>query len=322
MAMFVRTTYRTIDLLIVALLVLLHSHHSTASTEASDGVDPVTNEEIRPQMDSILLEESSHNTGKDVSVPLDTEEAPSSHAMKGGPLGLEDTSLPHTDDIIASSHTEQETVKSGATGVPQGHGEVPTVTIIDESETLSENTGGDGGHGLLGDALLVRRDTAVDDAGLQDGMGREGEERGVSESVEEEVPGVTSEVESEGVVATDQPVNGLPQPPTELPTLPPAVPPNEVIVTEAIPDEAILEPQPPTHPSSSPPEAIESDQPPMALDEATEAVPETDDEATPSEAPTEEEVTEEADDVPTFTEFSQRKRMEQDSNQRPPSGTL
>lgn len=103
------------------------------------------------------------------------------------------------------------------------------------------------------------------------------------------------------VIATDQP--GYLEPPTELPLATP--PSNETA---------------PTDKETTPTDSEVVDKESVEVSSETETTPP---ETTPPGDDGEgegEKGEEEGDDVPTFTEFSQRKRMEQNSTQRPANG--
>lgn len=291
--MYKPTRTGTSVLALVAMLMLFPTRHPTASPDSED---------VRLQMDSIPSHNVDTETLEEVEV-LHTyqEDSLPSHLVRDRSQlshAVEEENILSENEDLGSLHTEQ--LEEGGTEVPEGYHDVPIVTTVDDSEVVSE-------HNILSDSNVVEpRDTAADMELHEEG--REGEgEGGV------EVPSGTDEVDI--AMATESPISGLPEPPT-IPTtdiphydLFDPEPPEETPTADILGSEPAVDDTP-----TLPPEAIQY------TDVPTEALPVTDSEATPTEISTEE-GEEEADDVPTFTEFSQRKRMEQDSSQKIPTGS-
>ena len=292
---------------------------------------------VNPAIRDLQESELTHNTETDIGNVGDAVLGTAGHEQSALPVeGTEEGALSHTVD-------EQEGVGE-TSGSPEGGVEGRMQANEGESETSSEDGSGGEGHVLYSEEQLAVQEEEGDVA-AGGGAGNE-------ELVEDHESG---DVEGEGVGSdkpTEEPTAGLPEPQTAPPTeaIPlqlhaaepqtlaaeaveesPNEPTSQTTPTNTVPDtpsEPIPEATPSVAVSELPTEAIESDQPlPPAPDAATEAPDDAQAEAPPTEAVPESplegvEGGEEADDVPTFTEFSQRKRMEQDSSQRPIPGAL
>ena len=278
-------------LALVALLMLFPTRHPSASPD---------NEDFRLQLDSIPSHNVETETLEEVEVPHTyQEDSHPSHLMRDGSQlshAVEDENILSEVGDIGSLPTDQ--LEAGGTEVPEGYRDVPIVTPVDDTEAVSEHnvlSGSDEGAGL--------RETAELPEGEREGEG----EKGV------EVHSVTDEVDI--AIATESPISGLPEPPTLPTTDIPEFDPVDPGPLQGTPTEDILGSESAVdHTPTLPPETIQY------TDSPTEAIPVTDSEATPTEVSAEE-GEEEADDVPTFTEFSQRKRQEQDSSQKIPTGS-
>lgn len=310
---------RTSVLALVAILVLFPTRPTSTTSHVLS--DDGASEDAIQQVNSI----PSH----DIEIRDDSETQHSdqddnllSDIMKDEPHVLEDETVLPEDEDIGSLCTEQvETMEKGAAEVPLDYHNVPLMTTVDESEVVSDHSGGDGSHGLpdsegvrlaTDGANVELHEREGDGEGEREGKGEregDGEREGEAEREEGEV-----EESSAGEVATDPPV-ALQEPPTAP--------------TTEIPEYDLVDPIPPQGagtPSTTATQGLESTGdhlPPEDMgytDVPNEVQSMLESEATPPEVLAGEGV-EEADDVPTFTEFSQRKRLEQDSSSKLPPGT-
>ena len=330
-------------IIIVAHLILALFNQPVFTADQPQSVGKGVNPAIRDLPNSLQESELTHNTETDIGNVGDGVLGTAGHEQSS--LPVEDAGegvLSHTEEGIESQHVDEQEGVGETSGSPEGGFEGRMQANEGESETSSEDGSGGEGHVLYSEEQL-----AVQEEGDVAAVGGAGNE----ELVEDE----SGHVEGEGVDSdkpTEEPMAGLPEPPTAPPTeaIPsqlhaaepqtlaaeaveesPNEPTTQTTPTNTVPDtpsEPIPEATPSKAVSELPTEAIESDQPlPPAPDATTEAPDDAQAEAPPTEAVPESplegvEGGEEADDVPTFTEFSQRKRMEQDSSQRPTPGAL
>lgn len=291
-------------LALVALLMLLLTRHPIASPELSDDV---ASEDVRPEVNSLPPHNLETETLEEVEVlHVYQEDTHTSHMVNDVSQqshGVGDKNVLSEDGDIDSLGTEQPEGRGrGTTDVPQGDHDVPIMTTVDGSEVWSEHSEDD----VLSDSDIVGlHETAASRA--SHGLHEE-EREGEGES------GGSGTDEVDITMATDPPISGLPEPPTLPATDVPEYDLLDPVPPQGTPTAAILGSKSAVdHTPTLSPEPIQY------MDVPTEALPMTDDEATPTELSTAD-GEEEADDVPTFTEFSQRKRMEQDSSQKMPTG--